>query len=119
MQAVDIEGARRDLAHWSQPVIADVISESYVAIMGPDHFSLRVLISMHARLWRLMLLDEREKLGGARKELTDLARLAGLARPVLDQIDQAVLEELLDVVTARFSRSADLVRGYSRLLLRA
>ena len=117
MQAAEIDSARRDLAQWSQPVVFDVITDGYVALVGNQHYSLRVLVAMHARAWRLMLLDEREKLRGARKELADLARLAGLSKQALDRIDTLVLEELLDVIMARFGRSADVVRSYSRLLL--
>lgn len=118
MEAAEIDQTRRDLANWSQPVIFDVVTEGYVALVGAGHYSFRVLVAMHARAWRLMLLDDRAKLLETRKELADLARLAGLSRQSLERIDNLVLEELLDVVNARFGRSAEVVRAYSRLLLR-
>ena len=118
MQATDIESARKDLLQWSPPIIADLMVESYSIQLHITHVSRRVLCSMHARLWRLMLQEDREKTNAARRELVDFARLAGLDKPALDAVDQAVLEELLDVVTARFARTPDLIRVYSRLLLR-
>ncbi len=119
MQSVDIENARRDLLQWSPPIIADTLSDAYLGCLGADHLSLRVFGSMHARLWRVMLQGERDKLNEVRRELTGHARLAGVAKARLDAIDQIVLNELLDVVTARFLRSPDLARAYSRLLLTA
>ncbi len=118
MSSADIESARKDLLLWSPPIIADLMAGSYAASLGVRHPSARLFASMHTRMWRFVLQDNRSKLAEARKELTDMALLAGLDRPRLEAIDQAVLEELLDVIAARFTRSPEHVRTYSRVLLK-
>jgi hypothetical protein len=115
----EIDDARRDMLEWSAPVVNDIITDSYLRFLGAEHASSRILCSIHARLWRTILQGDMTKLVAVRKDLTALSRLAGISRATFDSIDQAVLNELLDVITARYVRSPTLVRIYSRFLLTA
>ena len=119
MRLSDLSAARRDLAEWSEPLIADRVSEIYTACFGGDQQRVRPMTLQHCRLWRNLLLQEGNRAQNARRELVRLGRLAGLESQTLDRIDEAVLDELADVVVARFHRSPATTRDYSRSLIRA
>jgi hypothetical protein len=111
--------ARRELADWSQPIVVDFLYDLYASRLGAGHHSLRVLSLSQGRMWRFVLLGENEKMAAARKEVVGLARLAGLKKIVVDEVDQAVLLELMDVIVCRFLRTPALARSYSRIVLSA
>ncbi len=119
MFADDLATARRDLADWSQPVIVDYLQELYARLLGPSHQSLRVLGISHGRTWRILILGDLEKLAPARREIVGISRLAGLKTQHVEQIDQAMLAELMDIIVARFHRSPAQASLYGRILLSA
>jgi hypothetical protein len=119
MRPPDLSAARRDLAEWSAPLIADRVSEFYMVCFDGDWQRVRPMTLQHCRLWRNLLLQEGNGAQNARRELVRLGRLAGLESQTLDRIDEVVLDELADVVVARFHRSPATTREYSRSLIRA
>lgn len=119
MRQSDLSAARRDLAEWSEPLIADRVSEFYMACFGGDQQRVRPMTLQHCRLWRNLLLQEGNRAHDARRELVRLGQLAGLESQTLDRLDEVVLDELANVVVARFHRSPATTRDYSRSLIRA
>jgi hypothetical protein len=115
----DIEQARVDLLQWSPPIIVDVVTDAYVTALGKAHVSVRALASIQSRLWREMLRGDLGAVAKARKDLLAMAGLAGVAVATVEAVDEAVLEELLDVVACRFGRAPERVRLYNKLLLKA
>ena len=117
--APDLAGAiRHEMAVWAEPVIADCIADVYggCALSAP---LCGLLAIHHRRLWRALLLDQR---ADAERIWIDLERdltRAGLDREITEEIDAAVLDELMDIVFARYRTSRDKVRGFSRVLLAA
>ena len=109
---------RHEMATWAEPVIADCIAEVYGGYTL--NASLASLLAIHhRRLWRALLLDQRSTAERIWVDLErDLAR-AGLDREITDEIDAAVLDELMDIVFARYRSSRDTVRAFSRVLLAA
>jgi hypothetical protein len=109
---------RLEMATWAEPVIADCIAEVYGGYAL--NASLTSLLAIHhRRLWRALLLDQRAT---AERIWIDLERdlmRAGLDRDVTDEIDAAVLDELMDIVFARYRSSRETVRAFSRVLLGA
>ena len=119
MAITDVDSIRKDLLFWSTPIITDLLMDAYGVRLGARQLSTQVLTSVHARLWRVMLQADIAAIDGARKDLLNLATLSKLSREIIDAIDEAVLDELLDVITIRFTRSAELMRDYTRVLLTA
>ena len=119
MRPSDWRAAQRDLVEWSAPLIADRLSKIYEACLTGDQQRVRLMILQHCHLWRNLLLEERSHAQSARRELVRLGKLAGLKSHMLDRIDEVVLDELTDVVVARFHRSPATARDYSRSLIRA
>jgi len=119
MRSGDLAGTRLDLAEWCHPVVVDYLRELYAERLGSGHASLRALSLSHARFWRFLIVDDAERLAGSRREVASLARLAGLRPAALDDVDQAMLAELMDVVVARFLRTPSMARAYSQIVLGA
>jgi hypothetical protein len=109
---------RQDLAEWSEPIIADYLHDAYAERIGADHRSLRTLVSAHCRFWRALLIGNMTKMTINRRELAVLARLAHVPVTLVDAVDVGVLDELMNVIMARFMRSPGLARDYSHVLLR-
>ncbi len=110
---------RQHLADWSHPIVVDRLRDLYAAKLGEQHNALRVLALSHGRYWRFLILADEDKLPGARKDVVGIARLAGLRANVVDDIDRALLDELMDVIVARFLRTPDVARANSKIILAA
>jgi hypothetical protein len=119
MRSENVVGSREDLADWCQPVMVDYLYELYGSRLGAGHTSLRVLALSHGRLWRFLILGDETRLVAARREVIGIARLAGLKSVVVDEVDQAMLSELMDVIMARFLRTPGMARSYSQIVLGA
>jgi hypothetical protein len=119
MHPPDLSAVRRDLAEWSEPLIADCVSAFYTACFGGDQRRARPMTLQHCRLWRNLLLQDGLHAHNARRELVRLCQLTGLDVRILDRIDELVLDELIDVIAARFHRSPATARDYSRSLISA
>ena len=118
MQPADLSAVRRDLAEWSEPLIADCIGDYYSARFRGDERRVRPLVQLHCRLWREVLLQDGSQARGTRRELVRLGRLAGIDPPTLNKIDELVVDELTDVIAARFHRSPSTTRDYAKSLIR-
>jgi hypothetical protein len=119
MRLSDLSVARRDLAEWSEPLIADRVGEIYAICFSGDQQRIRPMTRQHCRLWRNLLLQDSSRVQNARRELVRLGKLAGVESHTLDRIDEAVFDELAEVVVARFHRSPMTTRDYSKSLIRA
>ena len=103
---------------WAEPVIADRIAEAY-RDQGAGDAQRRLLISQHRRLWRGMELAPVNLIPSLRQELHLGLDRAGIAPEVANAVDHVVMEELMDIVCARFRSSRDLAKGFSLVLLSA
>ena len=88
MRLPDLSAAHRDLAEWSEPLIAERLNEFYMACFGGDQQWARQMTLQHCRLWRNLLLQESNRAQNARHELVRLGQLAGLHSQTFDQIDE-------------------------------
>ncbi len=119
MRSFELESARRDLTEWSQPIVADHLSELYAYHLGLNHPSLRIFVIQHARIWHNILSEQINQAQTTRGELNKTLRMSHLTAALADTIDAEMLDELMSVVMARFHRSPRLAREYSIILLRA
>lgn len=119
MRLLDLSAAQRDLAEWGEPLIAERLSEFYMACFDGNQQWAHQMTLQHCRLWRNLFLQEGIRAKNARRELLRLGRLVGLNSQTFDQIDRALLDELAEIVAARFHYSPATARDYSRSLVRA
>lgn len=116
MASNDAREIGRELAEWSQPIIADRAMESYRQFTD-DQSVAQALCMQHCRMWRGLFGDQPKQALLSRRELIRLARLAGAGVDVIDAIDRAILEEVLQCVFARFHRSRTTATAHGRTLM--
>lgn len=110
---------RDDLVSWAHPLIVDEINDCYFRRLRADPAIARELAIQHYRVWRQVLSDNLDGAAQLRTQLIDYAQANSVAAAVLDAVDRAVLDELMDVVIRRFQRTPYLARSYGMSLLDA
>ena len=111
------QSIRDELTEWSQPLIVDQINHFYFTRLSRQPALARELAIEHYRVWRLVLRDQPDAAREMRAHLADTAASAGIEPGVLDDVDRAVLDELMDVVVSRFRRTPYIARSYGITLL--
>jgi hypothetical protein len=114
----EVIDVRQDFLEWSEPIIADYLYDAYASHLGAGSKVLRTIATSHARFWRSMLAGTDSILMSQRREVQALIRLAGLPATLADTVDVGVLDELMNVILARFLRSPPAARDYSHHMLR-
>ena len=119
MRLDDTNDMRRDILDWSDPVVGDCLFEAYDACFGGNMDWSRPMSRQHARVWRLIISGDKKRAAEARRDLLGLARTCRMGAEALDAIDRLVLDELVDVMAARFRTSSSDTRLCGRLLIEA
>jgi len=104
------------LLEWSGPVIFDRLCMAYAKRIR-NHDNARRLAKQHCRVWRALLEGDA---GGFESERGILARDLGKAGLTLDDLadaDNQTMNELVEIVIARFRRSPRTSQGYHLALL--
>lgn len=117
MSEYGLQTVRDELIEWSQPLIIDQINRFYFRRLFHDAPEARELAIQHYRIWRHVLRDEMQDATRLRGTLNARAALANLPSAALDEVDRAVLDELMDVVVSRFRRTPLVARSYGMTLL--
>lgn len=118
-RADELADARADLAQWATPLASDRIACAYDFMLGEIPALCEPLWRQHGGFWRLILDAETARARVARAHLLALAQIARIGPEAVDAVDRLVLDELMDVVAARFQRSPANTRRYGRLLIDA
>ncbi len=117
MSEYALQSIRAELIEWSQPLIVDQINHFYFRRLTHAVTVARDLSIQHYRVWRHVLRDEMQLAADLRANLTEIAERAGVTGAMLDEVDRAVLDELMDVVVSRFRRTPNIARSYGLTLL--
>ena len=110
--------ARRDMWLWAEPIIADCAAEWY-ARTSPDGLAASVMARKHCRLWRSVIHDQPASIPEISEDLRRAGQKFGLRPNFIEQVNAAVLEELVDVVLRRFRASRTATRTFSLVLMSA
>lgn len=108
---------RDELIEWSQPLIVDQINHFYFRRLTQKASVARELAIEHYRVWRHVLRNELQDAANLREQLGAHAAEMGIPSQMLDEVDRAVLDELMDVVVSRFRRTPYIARSYGMTLL--
>jgi hypothetical protein len=119
MPARKIEFSGSEIACWSEPLIADFIYSAYERYFGGRTKASEALGHCHCRLWRNLLNEEPTVARYLRRELLKTAAAERLPSSMVDAIDTAVLDHLLDVLMRPGQRSRDAARSDGLSLVHA
>lgn len=110
MQSREFAETSREIARWSEPLVADRIFGVYQAwFQGQGQMS-DALGRQHCRMWRRLLEGEAILAKDARSNLVKLAKYANLEERSLEAIDETVMDELFRVILRRWQGSRDEAR---------
>ncbi len=117
MRSTDMTHARRDLAEWGEPIVADQLISYYAnALKGQTTLAQPMAVN-HRRLWRHLFAGHSKEVQQTRQELQKLGKLVGMRNSAIDEVDHLVMDELMSVIMARFHRSPAVARDYSMTLI--
>ncbi len=104
------------LMQWSEPVIFDRLREAYELRVADPAAAWR-LARQHARVWRALISGEMRAFGLLRGDLVEELAELGLDLDCLAEADSRTMDELLEIVLARFRRSQRTAKGYHLALM--
>ncbi len=104
------------LLEWAGPVIYDRLCFAYEARLT-DRFAAMSLARTHARVWRALLSSEMATFESLRMELAFQLVQHGLTLDHLAEADYETMNELLEIVIARFRGSPKISRNYHLALM--
>jgi len=104
------------LLEWSGPVIHDRLSIAYQARVA-DPLMVTRLCRLHASVWRALLSGNMSAFEFRRAELVRQLAPVGLTLDHVAEADEQTMNELVEIVIARFRRSPRTSQGYHLALL--
>ncbi|HYA81170.1 MAG TPA: hypothetical protein VED87_09600 [Methylocystis sp.] len=108
----------RDIARWSEPLVADSIYCAYERCR-PSRLAASTLGRLHCQVWRCLLDGETIVARRLRQDLVKEGQAHGITATTMDAIDATVIEELLVVVMRRSQRSRAMARSEGMTLVNA
>ena len=115
----DTRETGRAFLTWGEPIVVDLLVDTYLRFLGDESHVAKPFAAQHMRVWRNLLLGNREQAAYFHKELLEGAAMFGLERDNLRTADDAVIDELMDVIFERFRRSPNVAKDYTRALIGA
>ncbi|MFT4098585.1 MAG: hypothetical protein QM651_15820 [Rhodoblastus sp.] len=105
-----------DILLWAEPLARDRLAAFWSAAM-PESADGKALADLHWRAWRCALSNLRHGAEASRRDLAISARSAGLPAQTIEDADEAVIDEIAEVIVARFRRSPALAKDYTKALV--
>jgi hypothetical protein len=116
MANTDARSGLSGLREWSEPVIHDRLMEAYRHKLGDDRAAV-TLARQHAGVWRALIGNNLAQFESMRSDLTKSMAAHGLNLDDLSDADAGIMLELLEIVLARYKRSARTAKGYHLALI--
>ncbi len=110
---------QKEMARWSEPLVADHIYPEYERYFGGKNELSEEMGRRHCRVWRNLLNGEALYVKSSRRNLLKLAHTVNLDEIALDAIDTGIFDDLLDVILRRCHGSRDKARLDGMTLVQA
>jgi hypothetical protein len=107
-----------DMLSWAAPLVRDRIAAFWDQAACRDGAAER-LCDLHWRVWRCALSGLPHGAASSRRDLVQLVRAASLPAQKVYDADEAVIDEIAEVIVARYRRSPNLAKDYTRALVLA
>lgn len=101
---------------WAEPLARDRLTAFWTAAARESGAG-KTLADLHWRAWRCALSSLTHGASASRRDLAALARSAGLQQDLIEGGDEAVIDEIAEVIIARFRRSPALAKDYTKALV--
>lgn len=109
----------KEIARWSEPLVADHIYSAYENLFGGKGDKSEALGRQHCRMWRNLLGGGMLNAQFARRELMKLARMCRVDEAAVESIDAAIFSALLGLILRRGHGSIDAARLDGMALVQA
>lgn len=116
-RSADLDGARRSMWQWAEPIVIDRAVESYARTV--DEAGTVAMARRHCRLWQVVLFNQPDAVGAALVDLRRAADSLGLDDALVEDTNDLILEEIVDIVTSRYRSSRNTIRTFSLVLMAA
>lgn len=115
---VQLDNARlaADILLWAEPLARDRLTVFWSAA-AREPASGKALADLHWRAWRCALSNLPHGAAASRRDLALLMRNAGLQAEIIRDGDEAVIDEIAEVIVARFRRSPARAKDYTKALV--
>ncbi|MGD0187536.1 MAG: hypothetical protein ABSC25_20115 [Roseiarcus sp.] len=104
------------LLEWAEPVIFDRLRDVYRRRVA-DGDAGWALARLHCRVWRALIAGDTGRFESLRGELLVAMRRRGLDLESLVEADAQTMNELVEIVIARFQRSERVAKAYHLALI--
>lgn len=101
---------------WAEPLARDRLSACWNALASESGAG-KALADLHWRAWRCALSNLQHGAAASRRDLAVMTRGAGIPADAIEQADEAVIDEIAEVIVARFRRSPALAKDYTKALV--
>jgi hypothetical protein len=116
-RSANLDGARRTMWQWAEPIVIDRAVESYARMI--DEAGTVAMARRHCRLWHAVLFTHPATVAAALEDLRRAADSLGISDASMDETNDLILEELVDIVTSRYRSSRNTIRTFSLVLMAA
>lgn len=115
---VQFDNARlaADILLWAEPLARDRLAVFWDAA-ARESATAKTLADLHWRAWRCALSNLPHGAAASRRDLANLMRNAGLQAEIIRDGDEAVIDEIAEVIIARFRRSPARAKDYTKALV--
>lgn len=105
-----------EILAWAEPLVRDRMNMFWRAA-GLDQKIAQSLAEQHWRMWRCALSGLPHGVAANRRELMKLLGVAGFGAQTLAEGDEAVIDEIAEVIVVRFRRSPHRAKDYTKALI--
>lgn len=105
-----------DILQWAEPLVRDRLAAAWGRVACEADVR-AALCDLQWRAWRSALSNLPYSAAACRRELGERAKAAALPPETIEEGDEAVIDELADVIVSRFRRSPALAKNYTKALV--
>lgn len=105
--------ARAELLEAYGLFIEGFVAEQYARRLQSSHHSVKMLARIHFLLWRKLMEGDGAQVMQLQRGLMRHLELLGIDSALVEAIDQAIVEELIDVIALRYRNSARALAAFN------
>ena len=105
-----------DILLWAEPLVRDRLS-TFWSSAARESGAGKAFADLHWRAWRCALSNLQHGAAASRRDLAVMTRGANLSAGVIEEADEIVIDEIAEVIIARFRRSPGLAKDYTKALV--